>query len=248
MTYAQFAYLYDDLMKDIPYDDWVCFIIGECNRYGITGKKLLDLACGTGELSLRLVEAGYEVSGVDLSEDMLAVAREKAEQRNRPLFLAAQDMSQLEGLGTYDIVGIFCDSLNYLRREEDVLSTFTRVAEHMVQGGLFLFDVHSLYKMNELFIDQTYAYNGEDISYIWQCFQGEFPNSVEHELTFFVRDENSGLYQRYDELHVQRTFPVEQYEAWLKECGFDVLSVTADFQKHEPVETSERIFFTARKK
>ena len=247
MTYEQFAYLYDELMQDAPYDEWVRFIERQSERYGIAGRKILDLACGTGELTLKLAQSGYEVTGVDLSEDMLAVAREKAERNKLPLFLAAQDMSQLEGLGQFDMVGIFCDSLNYLQNEQEVISTFERVSQHTVQGGLFLIDVHSLYKMEELFAEQTYAFNGEEISYIWQCFAGEHPYSVEHELTFFELEKTSGLYRRYDELHFQRTFPIEQYADWLKKTGFEILSVTADFEDKTPDETSERIFLTARK-
>jgi ubiquinone/menaquinone biosynthesis C-methylase UbiE len=248
MTYARFAYLYDDLMKDVPYQDWVHFLDVQMTRYGVSGMKILDLACGTGELSVRLAAEGYEVTGVDLSLDMLAVAQEKAAEKGLPLFLIEQDMSQLEGLEQYDVVGIFCDSLNYLQTEEEVLSTFAGVWSHTKKGGLFLFDVHSLFKMNELFTDQTYAYNGDKISYIWQCFAGNHPYSVEHELTFFELEPANGLYRRYDELHFQRTFPIAQYEEWLRMTGFEILAVTADFQDQDPNETSERIFFTARKK
>lgn len=248
MTYARFAYLYDDLMKDVPYQDWVHFLDVQKTRYGVSGKKILDLACGTGELSVRLAAEGYEVTGVDLSLDMLAVAQEKAAEKGLQLFLIEQDMAQLEGLEQYDVVGIFCDSLNYLQTEEEVLSTFAGVWSHTKKGGLLLFDVHSLFKMNELFTDQTYAYNGDKISYIWQCFAGSHPYSVEHELTFFELEPANGLYRRYDELHFQRTFPIAQYEEWLRMSGFEILAVTADFQDQEPSETSERIFFTARKK
>jgi ubiquinone/menaquinone biosynthesis C-methylase UbiE len=247
MTYGQFAYLYDALMKDVPYEGWVHFIGMQAQKYGIEGKKILDLACGTGELSIRLAGEGYEVTGVDLSTEMLAVAREKADKCRHSLFLVEQDMSQLELREEFDMIGIFCDSLNYLQTELEVVHTFERVWSHLNPNGLFLFDVHSLYKMNELFIDQTYAYNGEEISYIWQCFEGEYPYSVEHELTFFELDHRTDQYRRYDELHTQRTYPVEQYESWLSKIGFEVLAVSADFEDKKPEQTSERIFFTARK-
>lgn len=248
MTYESFAYLYDELMKDVPYDQWIDFINFQCQKYGCKGKKVLDLACGTGEISIRLMEEGYSVTGVDLSSDMLAVAKEKADQKNLPLFLIEQDMTELEGVGEFDLIGIFCDSLNYLQNELDVIKTFEKVYQHLNPGGLFLFDVHSLYKINQLFINQTYAYNGEEISYIWQCFSGEEPNTVEHELTFFRLDYHSNQYDRYDELHVQQTYPIEQYRAWLSNNGFEILSISADFKEMEPVKDSERIFFTARKR
>jgi 2-polyprenyl-3-methyl-5-hydroxy-6-metoxy-1,4-benzoquinol methylase len=248
MTYEKFAYLYDELMKDVPYEEWVQFINRQARAYGISGKKLLDLACGTGELSVRLADEGYEVTGVDLSTEMLTVAREKAESKGHSLFLVEQDMSELEGLDEYDCIGIFCDSLNYLQGEQDVIQTFERVQRHLKQGGLFLFDVHSLYKMQALFVDQTYAYNADEISYIWQCYEGEYPYSVEHELTFFKLDHKTQQYHRYDELHTQRTFPIEQYKKWLVDSGFELLNVTADFYDKEPDEQSERIFFTTRRK
>ena len=179
---------------------------------------------------------------------MLTIAREKAEKSGQSLFLVQQDMTELEGLGEFDMVGIFCDSLNYLQTESSIVKTFARVGEHLVQGGLFFFDVHSTYKMNELFMNQTYAYNGEDISYIWQCFEGENPLSVEHELTFFKLDGQTNQYNRFDELHIQRTFPIQQYEEWLINNGFEILSISADFTDDPPSTESERIFFTARKK
>ncbi|WP_394233030.1 class I SAM-dependent DNA methyltransferase [Niallia oryzisoli] len=248
MTYGRFAYLYDELMRDVPYHEWLTFIKRQAETYGIAGKKLLDLACGTGELTIQLADEGYDVTGVDLSGDMLAVAKEKADKRGHSLFFAEQDMSELEGLGQFDIIGIFCDSLNYLQTEREVVQTFERVLHHVKPEGLFLFDVHSVYKINTLFIDQTYAYNGEDVSYIWQCFEGEYPNSVEHELTFFHLDTHTNQYNRYDELHLQRTYAIEQYEKWLSMTGFELLDVTADFLHSNPNAESERIFFTARKR
>lgn len=247
MTYEGFAYLYDQLMKDVPYEQWVQFIKVQADKYKVEGNTFLDLACGSGELAIRLVEEGYSVTGVDLSSDMLAVAKQKAEKKGYPLFLVEQDMSELQGIGEFDIIGIFCDSLNYLQAEKDVLETFRGVYSHLKQGGLFLFDIHSLYKMNELFLDQTYAYNGEEVSYIWLCFPSEYPNSVEHELTFYQLDSNTQQYIRYDELHVQRTFPIEQYKNWLLEVGFEILSITADFTNEAPNDQSERVFFTVRK-
>ena len=248
MTYGKFAYLYDDLMKDVPYDEWVRFLQIQVQTYGVEGQKILDLACGTGELSIRLSSAGFEVTGVDLSAEMLTVAREKADRGGLTLFLVEQDMSQLELPGVFDIIGIFCDSVNYLQEETEIIHTFERALKHLKTNGLFLFDVHSLYKMTELFANQTYAYNGEEISYIWQCFEGEYPYSVEHELSFFELDHETGQYHRYDELHYQRTFTIEQYQNWLEETGFELLSVTADFQDEKPGPHAERIFFTARKK
>ncbi|RIW37610.1 class I SAM-dependent methyltransferase [Bacillus salacetis] len=248
MSYQQFAYIYDYLMQDVPYDSWVEYVGDKARLYSVTGKELLDIGCGTGELSLRLLKEGYTVTGIDLSEDMLFVARDKAEQQGMNLTLFQQDMSELEGLGRFDIVTIFCDSLNYLDNEEKVLSTFKRVREHMADDGIFLFDVHSIFKIMQIFTNETFTFTDEDVSYIWDCFPGEAPNSVEHELTFFVRDVETGQYERIEEFHHQRTYPILTLENWLNAAGLEVLEVTADFTESGPGDQSERIFFACKKK
>ncbi|MGW6663117.1 class I SAM-dependent DNA methyltransferase [Peribacillus sp. NPDC055009] len=247
MTYERFAYVYDELMKDAPYEKWLMILTAKLEQYGIGGRKVLDLACGTGEMTVELAQHGFEVTGVDLSDEMLLVANEKAVKLGLSIPLFQQDMAELEGLGQFDCVTIFCDSLNYLRDEEDIVKTFSRVHEHLKDGGLFLFDIHSIYKMEEIFSDNTFAVNGEEVSYIWDCFPGEEPYSVEHDLSFFVRDDESGLYDRFDELHYQRTYPVEQYKKWLEQAGFTVSGILADLEEAPLVTETERILFVASK-
>lgn len=248
MTYNRFAYLYDELMRETPYDQWVEYVLRQNKKYQVQANDILDVACGTGELSVWLAEAGFNVSGIDLSEDMLAVAHTKATERGLSIKFFQQDMTEMEGFQPFDLITIFCDSLNYLQTEEDVQKTFSRVYEYLQPQGLFMFDVHSLFKMNEIFNNATFAWDEERISYIWQCYQGEYPNSVEHDLNFFVLDDETGLYERFDELHFQRTYSVEQYSKWLLNAGFELLEVSADFLDQAPVGDSERIFFTAKKR
>ena len=249
MSYEQFAYLYDELMKDAPYDEWVQFVKEILVKYDIKGApRLLDLACGTGELSVRFAKEGFQVSGVDLSEDMLAVAQAKAEDEGIRIPFFLQNMVDLEGQGQFDVIGIFCDSLNYLRTDEEIIATFSNVIEHLDDNGIFIFDVHSIYKITQVFINQTFSLNEEDVSYIWNSFPGEHPNSVEHDLSFFVLDERTGKYDRFDELHFQRTYPIQQYINWLEAAGFEVLEVAADFEHTGPQTHSERIFFVAKRK
>ncbi len=247
MTYRQFAYLYDELMKEAPYEKWTQLVIDSSSKYGVQGKKLLDLACGTGELSVRLSKAGFQVTGVDLSDDMLTVAANKAERNGEKLEFYQQNMAELEGPEQFNLIGIFCDSLNYLQTEKEVIDTFRSVHHHLEDDGLFIFDVHSIYKMMNVFVNQTFTLNDDEISYIWEAFEGEEPYSVWHDLSFFVLDKHTGKYDRYDEQHFQRTFPVEIYKAWLIEAGFEILEVTADFMHHTLQSDSERIFFTCRK-
>lgn len=245
MSYQHFALLYDELMMDAPYENWLQFIVKNISKYGNGGRRLLDLDCGTGTLSIPLSLQGYNVTGIDLSEEMLAIAHTKSIEAGVQITYFQQDMKELEGFEPFDIIGVFCDSLNYLQTEQDVELTFNKIYEHLLPGGLLLFDVHSIYKMENIFIGQTYCSNEEEISYIWNCFAGEQPHSVEHELTFFVKENDS--YDRYDEVHYQRTFEVDTYQQWLEKAGFELLKISADFTENKPEENSERIFFIAKK-
>ena len=245
MSYQHFALLYDELMMDAPYENWLQFIVKNISKYGNGGRRLLDLGCGTGTLSIPLSLQGYNVTGIDLSEEMLAIAHTKSIEAGVQITYFQQDMKELEGFEPFDIIGVFCDSLNYLQTEQDVELTFNKIYEHLLPGGLLLFDVHSIYKMENIFIGQTYCSNEEEISYIWNCFAGEQPHSVEHELTFFVKENDS--YDRYDEVHYQRTFPTDTYQQWLEKAGFELLEISADFTENKPEENSERIFFIAKK-
>ncbi|MGG1573557.1 class I SAM-dependent DNA methyltransferase [Fictibacillus sp. NRS-1165] len=246
MSYQQFAYYYDQLMEDAPYDQWISFFEQAVQSYGSKVSNVLDLGCGTGSLSIRLSKQGYDVTGVDLSDDMLAIAKEKSIQQKVPVQYFQQDMTQLEGLQEFDAAVIFCDSLNYILTEDKVLAAFQSVYQHLKEDGLFLFDVHSLYKIHNIFMGSTFGSNEEQLSFIWQCFEGEEPDSIEHELSFFVQ-ENENRYIRFDEVHIQRTFPTEVYKTMLESTGFQILAVSGDFTQDLIQPEAERIFFICKK-
>ncbi|OLO38912.1 SAM-dependent methyltransferase [Alkalihalophilus pseudofirmus] len=246
MNYEQFAYLYDHLMKDAPYDDWLTFTETKLQTYLPEGNELLDVGCGTGELLIRLTKKGYQTTGVDLSSEMLVVARDKLEANNLQVPLFEQDMRSLDGLGQFDAILTYCDSLNYLTSIEDVQVAFSSFHKSLKDKGLLILDVHSCYKMDQIFAGQLFADDEEEVSYIWKAFEGEFPHSIEHDLTFFVRNEDE-TYTRYEEFHQQRTYSIDEYKQCLEDAGFSVEEISADFG-NKVTETSERIFFVARKK
>lgn len=247
MSYEKFAYLYDELMIDAPYDQWVSFVLRTINQYSLPlNSSLLDLGCGTGNIAIPLSKVGLKVTAVDLSEEMLFVAKEKSEANEASIQFFQQDMRDLEGLGQFDVVVSLCDSLNYLHDELELQKTFQNVYQHLKNQGLFIFDVHSVYKVDEVFAGSTFAYNGEDISYIWECFSGDEDHTIEHELSFFVKNE-VGLYERFDEVHKQRTYPLSIYKNSLEKTGFEVISITGDFSNDVLSERSERLFFIAKK-
>lgn len=241
MRYGKFASIYDQLMEDIPYDkyaEWVCSHIKE--------GRVLDLACGTGVLSQLLAELGFEVTAADLSDEMLVMANSRFEEAGQRIPVLQLSMDDLEGLSGFDAVTIAIDSLNYLEEEEQVQETFRQAYAALNPGGWLLFDVHSIYKTDVVYMDSPFVYDGEDIAYIWHTEQGEYAHSVFHDLTFFMRSGN--LFERFEESHEQRTFAPDQYKEWLKQAGFELEAVTADFTDAAPVDESERIFFSARKR
>ncbi|MBM7645824.1 cyclopropane fatty-acyl-phospholipid synthase-like methyltransferase [Scopulibacillus daqui] len=246
MAYEHFALIYDQLMSEAPYGKWVNWIKQTAEKYHCPGRKVLELGCGTGEISLLLTKEGYDVTGLDLSEDMLSIAQEKIIRNDCCIQLYQQDMRDFCLSDKFDMVIVCCDSLNYLKNMDEVKSTFKNVFDHLNDEGLFLFDVHSLHKINNIFQNQQFSLAEEEISYIWGCYPGEEPHSVFHELTFFQR-KPSGLYERFDETHYERSFSVDEYSQALKDSGFDILDITADFTHRKPQPDSERIFFSVKK-
>ncbi|WNF72027.1 class I SAM-dependent methyltransferase [Streptococcus suis] len=231
-TYETFAAVYDEIMDDSLYDKWTDFSLRNLPQ---DTKTILELACGTGIQAVRFAQKGYEVTGLDLSYEMLE--------------LAQADMIALEGVGDFDAVTCYSDSLCYMADQEAVLRVFEGVHSVLNQGGTFLFDVHSIYQMEEVFAGYSYHENYEDFAFVWDTYEGEHEHSIVHELTFFVKDEDSQeeRFIRRDEVHEERTYPIETYVELLKEAGFTSVEVFADFEDQAPTETSQRWFFKAVK-
>jgi SAM-dependent methyltransferase len=243
-SYYGMAYVYDKLMQEAPYRNWIEFakqIWARMDRYP---SRIADLACGTGSVAILFAKEGLTVTGIDLSEEMLAVSFDKAKKNGIELSLFHQDMREFVLPYKVDAVTCFCDSINYLTEPADVQRTFRQVYNSLEQGGVFLFDVHSLHKIRDIFADHTFTFVEEDISYIWECF-AETDDQVVHELTIFVQE--GDLYRKIEETHFQRGYSTEELVFWLTEAGFTDISITGDFTENPPSATSERIFFAGKK-
>ena len=243
-SYLSFAYIYDELMTDLPYDEYVEWVM----MHAPAGEypSLLDIGCGTGNMALKFDAAGYNVTGVDLSEDMLTIANARTEAAGKSIPYFAMSMDELEGFEDIDVAVIPIDSINYVTEEKAVYETLRRIHGALREGGQLFFDVHSLFKMDEIFMDGPFTYDDGHVTYIWHTEPGEHEHSVYHQLCFFVEGQE-GLYERFDEEHFQRTFAPEQYVEWLKDIGFSEVHVTADWLPEAPTEESERIFIRAVK-
>ncbi|MBB6448807.1 cyclopropane fatty-acyl-phospholipid synthase-like methyltransferase [Geomicrobium halophilum] len=246
--YVNGAGVYDHLMGEAPYEEWLRWTKRYLEKEGITTPTIADIGCGTGTLMSMLIAEGYDVQGIDVSQEMLAIADEKIRANNgvSPR-LRTQNMAALQLDEPVDVMIVYCDALNYLLEETEVVEAFHAFYQNLKAGGGLLFDIHSLYKMKQEFPYFSYGDGGENVALIWNSFPLEdMSNAVEHELTFFERQVN-GHYLRYDECHQQRTFSISTYERWLQSAGFKDIEITADFEQKTPTATSERIFFTAKK-
>jgi 2-polyprenyl-3-methyl-5-hydroxy-6-metoxy-1,4-benzoquinol methylase len=211
---------------------------------------ILDLGCGTGTLTELLARKGYDMIGVDNSEEMLQIAMEKREQSGLDILYLLQDMREFELYGTVGAVVSVCDSLNYLLEEEDILQTFRLVNNYLYPKGIFIFDFNTVYKYAEVIGDATIAENREDCSFIWENYYHEAEKINEYDLTIFVREEIQGeepLFRRFQETHYQRGYRLEQMQSLVEQSGLQFLQAI-DADTHGAVtKESERIYIVARK-
>ena len=244
-AYEALAASYDALTYDIPYEKILQFWETLLKRYRLRPETVLDLACGTGSLSVLLAEHGYRVIGVDLSEEMLAVADEKCSHlaENRPFFVC-QPMQRLRLPEQVDSVICALDSLNYVTRPVDVQKTFRRVQEALTPGGLFLFDINTPYKLEGL-AGQTFLDETEDTYCVWRT---EF--DPKKRLCYYGMDlfQRSGkVWERSFEEHIEYAYTAEELTDWLREAGFTKIDVFGNRKCRAPKEDELRDYIAARK-
>ncbi len=252
-SYGQFAFVYDQLMEDMPYADWLDFARASWEKYGMPG-TVVDLGCGTGSLSIPLARSGFHVYGIDLSPDMLAVASSKWEDSQGAgsalsagsLRWLQQDMREWELQEPADAVISFCDCLNYLTEEEDVEAAFKATWTALRNGGTFLFDVHPPGQFVRYAEEQPFVLDEPDVAYIWTCELEEERCEIEHHLTIFARSGDNS-FRRFEETHVQRAYDPDWIEAALRRAGFRSVDRYADFELRPADENAERLFFAAVK-
>ena len=243
-AYTDFALVYDTLMDNTPYKEWCERITGILQKYGIENDLVLDLGCGTGTLTELLAKEGYDMIGIDYSQEMLARAMEKRDETGLQILYLLQDMREFELYGTVKAVVSVCDSLNYLLEEEDVIETFRLVNNYLDPKGLFIFDFNTVYKYKEVIGDATIAENREDCSFIWENYYHEEDEINEYEVTFFVKE--GELFRRFEETHYQRGYTPQQMKEYLAKAGLEfVMMADSDTGKEVTLE-SERIYMIAR--
>ena len=223
-AYTGFAEVYDTFMDNVPYAEWTEYYAGILKENGIRDGLVLDLGCGTGSMTELLAGLGYDMIGVDNSEEMLEIASEKKAASGHDILYLLQDMREFELYGTVRAVISACDSVNYITEPEELAETFALVNNYLDPGGLFLFDVNTVHKYRDVLGDTTIAEDREEASFIWENSYDPESRINTYELAVFLPRED-GLYEKCEELHCQRGYEKTEIENLLKEAGMEIEGV-----------------------
>lgn len=245
--YTSFASVYDTFMDNVPYKDWADKVTQILVNAGIKDGLILELGCGTGSMTEEMASRGYDMIGVDYSEEMLEIAMKKREENGHDILYLHQDMREFELYGTVKAVISICDSMNYILEKDDLQEVFRLVNNYLDPGGLFLFDLNTVYKYETLLADNNFSENAPGCSFIWDNYFDAQSGVNEYELTIFV-EQSSRLYEKFEEIHYQKAYQIDDIKEMLKLAGMEFLDVFEAYTDEKPGPKSERILFLAREK
>lgn len=245
MAYGEFANIYDELIyEDINYDKVAEKIINLCTENNINFEDYLDLACGTGNVAVKVAKYFRNIYAVDLSDDMLNIAFDKFKKNKIKAKVICQDMCELSLNKKFNLITSVLDSTNYITEDQDLFNYFSKVYEHLKEDGLFIFDINSYYKLSTILGNNIYTYSTDEIFYTWEnSFEEEVLNMF---LTFFVKQDN-GLYEKFEEEHFERAYKEDYIEEILERCGFKLLKKFAGYSDEKVDDKSERILYVVSK-
>ncbi|MBP8593541.1 MAG: class I SAM-dependent methyltransferase [Ruminococcus sp.] len=244
--YSVFARYYDQLTANIDYKGRAEYFGQIIRRFDQTDNNiLLDLACGTGSISQEMARQGFDVIGVDLSDEMLGIAIEKKFDSGLNIQYLCQDMRNIDMFGTIGITICALDSINHLSTAEDVRQVFEKVALFAEPKGLFIFDVNTLYKHRNILANNTFTYETDSVYCVWENSLDPKTDEVKMELVFFEKEEN-GLWSRSSDSFSEKAYSEELIEQLLDECGLELLAKYGDDSFEPPKEDSQRIVYVAR--
>ncbi len=242
--YGTFAAFYDALTQDVDYAAWAEHLLALIDRHGGRAQQMLDLACGSGSLSLELAARGCDVVGVDGSADMLAIAQEKAAEAGEDILFLCQDMRALDLYGTVDAAVCLLDSLSHILSTEDLREIFRRLGLFIAPDGLLIFDVNTPYKHAEILGDNAFVYEQDEFVCVWRNRYLPSSGEVAMQLDFFL--EEDGVYTRHTDEVRERAYTMRTWQQLLREAGFDLLAVYDERSLAAPQDTTQRWVFVAR--
>ncbi|MDS0527512.1 class I SAM-dependent methyltransferase [Clostridium sp. SHJSY1] len=245
MAYGEFAKIYDELIyEDINYDDIASRLINLMEKHKAKYEDYLDLACGTGNVVVKLAKKFKNTYAVDLSEDMLRETYDKFKSNRIKGKIVCQDMTELSLNHRFDVISCVLDSTNYITEDEDLECYFKSVYEHLKDDGIFFFDINSYYKLTNILGNNIYVYNEDKVFYSWEnVLEDDIVNMF---LTFFVKE--GELYEKFEEEHLERAYKETFIESMLEKCGFNILDKFNGYEDKEVTKESERILYVVAKK
>ena len=241
-AYTSFAQVYDLFMDNVPYEQWGEYLAELFKEYGVESGLLLDLGCGTGKLTRYLAEKGYDMIGVDYSYEMLDIA--KAQSGDGILYLM-QDMREFELYGTVRGIYSACDCVNYILEEDELREVFALANNYLDPGGIFVFDINTPYKYQELLGENTFAETREEGSFIWENYFDEEEQINEYDLTLYIKSEEES-FQRFQEVHYQRSYELAKIKELLEDAGMEYVAAYDAYTKEPLTEESEKMLIIAR--
>lgn len=245
MSYLDFAHYYDELTENVDYAARAQYMLDVMERFGHAPGRTLDLACGTGSLTIELAKKGVDIFGVDASAEMLTEALDKAYDNDMQILFVRQNMQSLELPETVDTVVCTLDSVNHITSKKALTAAFERVAEYLADDGLFVFDANTIYKHREVLGDNCYIYDMPEVFCAWQNNYDPKNNKVIITLDFFERRDD--MYIRSSEQFTERAYSREEMSGMLSAAGLEIAAVYGDMTFEEPSENEQREIYAVRK-
>lgn len=244
--YTAFAAVYDRLMADVDYAGWARHYGALLKRLGIREGKVAECACGTGSLTIPLSQAGYQMTGIDLSQDMLFEASQKARRAGAMIPFVKQDMRYMHLHRQMDAVLATNDGVNYLRNQQELMSFFSAAYTALRPGGALVFDVSTPYKLETVLGDNLIGDETQDIAYLWKNVYSGGHQSVRMMLSIFIREQGD-RYRRIEEEQVQYAYAAPLLTDTLDQVGFTQIEIFGGFRMTKPVDTDERWHISAKR-
>lgn len=221
-AYTSFAYVYDTFMDNVPYGEWARHIREKLCEHGVTDGIVLDLGCGTGTMTERLARYGYDMIGVDNSEEMLELAMEKKTESGYDILYLLQDMRGFELYGTVRAVVSVCDSVNYITEPDELEEVFRLVNNYLDPKGIFLFDFNTVHKYRDVIGDSTIAEDRGVCSFIWDNRYYEKEQINEYDLTLFIAEDfnpmKRHMFQKERQIRKMLCFQKKERVTWKILC------------------------------
>lgn len=243
-SYTGFAEFYDLFMDNIPYKEWCDYLISLLKEYNIHNGLVLDMGCGTGNITELLASSGYDMIGIDNSEDMLTAAMDKRYDSGLDILYLLQDMREFELYGTVAAAVSICDSMNYILEYDELVTVFKLVNNYLDPEGIFIFDLNTIFKYENMG-ETVIAENREEGSFIWENSYFKDKRLNQYDLTIFAKDEDE-RYTKFEETHIQRGYTLDEIKSALSDAGLEFVTSYSAFTR-EPVKGNEdRIYIIAK--